>query len=314
LPPDVPQYFAPIRTSQPADAVLQYRPMIVGAAGIYYADAKVGLAVEQSVVAGAPAFKTAVSPEWEPVSALQDTDLEKFPVEGATYEEPAGEAKNAKSYPAWTRAFTEWVYRNQPLQLWKNERLQIISKPGESERDFRIRIQQKSREQRDQAVERLRQRYLPKITALQDRIRRSEQTVQREQEQAKQQKMQTAISFGATILGAILGRKKTSVSTIGRATTAARGVGRTMKESEDIERAQANVGAQQKQLTDLQAELESETTELTQQWDAQSDALSAFELRPKKSNIAVKTVALVWMPYWRMDDGTLEPAWSRDAR
>jgi len=58
-----------------------------------------------------------------------------------------------------------------------------------------------------------------------------------EAEQAKQQKIQTAISMGATLLGAFVGRKAISYSTLGRATTTLRGAGRTLKETQDIERA-----------------------------------------------------------------------------
>ena len=57
----------------------------------------------------------------------------------------------------------------------------------------------------------------------------------RESEQVSQQRLQTAISMGATLVGALFGRKSMSAS-IGRATTTARGVGRTMREREDVER------------------------------------------------------------------------------
>ena len=73
--------------------------------------------------------------------------------------------------------------------------------------------------------------------ALAERLRRAEQAVDREQQQASDQKLQTAVSMGATVLGALFGRKAVSIGTLGRATTAARGVGRTMKEDSDVKRA-----------------------------------------------------------------------------
>ena len=69
---------------------------------------------------------------------------------------------------------------------------------------------------------------------LEDRIRRAEERVAREQSQFQQQSVQTAISMGATVLGALFGRKLASAGTIGRATTAARGAGRAMREHEDV--------------------------------------------------------------------------------
>ena len=73
---------------------------------------------------------------------------------------------------------------DKELELLKSPRLEQSSNPGESERDFRVRLQQHAREQRDAAVEKLRQKYAPKIAALEERRRRSEQAVERESEQA----------------------------------------------------------------------------------------------------------------------------------
>ena len=143
---------------------------------------------------------------------------------------------------------------------------------------------------------RLRQKYAARIAGLQDRIRRAEQAVERETEQAKQQKLQTAISFGTTVLGALFGRKTLSVSTLGRATTAARGVGRSMKESSDIDRAQDNVGQLKTQLSDLENQLQAETDELAAKIDPQNEQFQSVEIQPKKANITVQLLALVWIP------------------
>ena len=75
---------------------------------------------------------------------------------------------------------------------------------------------------RDEISESLRKKYAPKIAALQEKIRKAEQAVERETSQAKQAGMQTAVSFGATLLGAFVGRKKVSSSTLSKATTAMR--------------------------------------------------------------------------------------------
>jgi len=182
--------------------------------------------------------------------------------------------------------------------------LEIVSNPGESERDFRVRLQQIAREHRDDAVEKLRRKYAPKVEVLEERKRRAEQAVEREAEQAKGQKMQTAISFGATLLSSFLGRKRTSMSTLGRATTAARGVGRSMKEASDVERAQDNVEAVSQQLAELEADFQAETKALESSFDPQTERLETVSLKPTKANIVVKVLTLAWAPYWND-----KPAW-----
>jgi len=91
-----------------------------------------------------------------------------------------------------------------------------------------------------------------------------------------------------------LGRKTMSASTIGRATTAARGVGRSMKESEDIERAQQNVAALEEQRQSLDDELKTETASLEAAADPATETFERIIVKPKRANVAVKLVALIW--------------------
>jgi hypothetical protein len=145
--------------------------------------------------------------------------------------------------------------------------------------------------------------------ALGEKKRRAEQTVGREAEQASSQKVQTAISFGATLLSSFFGRKTLSLSTLGRATTAARGVSRSMKESEDVGRAQETVEAVAQQLADLDAQLKAETEAIQQAADPQTAELGKVSLKPTKSNIGVKVLTLVWVPHWRDAQGQITPGW-----
>lgn len=66
-----------------------------------------------------------------------------------------------------------------------------------------IRLQLAVREQRDLAIDKLRESYAPKLQRIEESIRKAEQVVAREQEQAKGAKLQTAISLGATLLSRV---------------------------------------------------------------------------------------------------------------
>ena len=201
------------------------------------------------------------------------------------------------------------MYRSQALNLFKSPSSGLCSKQGESERDFRVRLQQSIRESRDSDVQELRQKYAPKKAALDERLRRAQQAEAVQAEQASAAKVQTAISFGATLLGGLLGRKGVSLGTIGRATTAARGVSRSMKESADVARAGETVEAITKQRQDLEAQLENEIAQLTAGSDALTEKLETISIKPKKKDINVKLVALVWAPHVQEGGKPPEPAW-----
>jgi len=311
LPPEVSQMFLPVRAAQTEGARLHYEPMLLGIAKVYYANAKVGVAAQKEVCLMAEFSDPPSRVDWDEAreAEVKESDLEKFPHDPDTsFGELPREASNAKSYPEWGTTFKEWIYRNKKLELFKSPSFGVVSDPGESERDFRIRLTQAAREKRDQQIERLRQKYVPKIGVLQDRIRRAEQAVEREKAQATQQKLSTAISFGATLLTALTGRKAVSQSTLGRAATTARSAGRTLKESQDIARADENVQALAKQLGDLQALLDQETEEVKASGDPLAENLEACEVRPKKTDISVSQVSLAWFPFWRDNKGGIAPA------
>jgi hypothetical protein len=55
--------------------------------------------------------------------------------------------------------------------------------------------------------------------------------------------------------------------------------------------------------------LQAETAALEERFNAASEPLEKYACKPKKSNIAVRLVALVWAPHAVGADGDSVPAW-----
>ncbi len=312
LPPEVPQYFVPVRGRQPEGQALVYQPMVLGVAQVRVADNKAAVDVTEPLTLLTPVTEGAVPAEWDHATIVDLTvaDLEREPAGGAQFATLPVAAGKAKQYDDWKADLSGWLFRTQKVELFRSPSTKTLSMPGEPERNFRVRLQQAGREQRDQQSEILRKKYSPKIAALQDRIRRAEQMVERQQAESRSSQIQAAISVGATILGAFLGRKTISAGNIGKATTAIRGAGRAMKESKDVSQAEDNVAALQQQLAAIEAEFKAEADALATATDPLTEKLETLSLKPSKSNIAIKLVALAWVPHWRAADGTSLPAWS----
>jgi hypothetical protein len=308
LPPDIQQFYLPVRGGASGGVQLVYEPMLLGTAQVRFADPKTGIDETQAVNVLTPVADAAVPVDW---SAASDTefgpgDLEREAAEGAGFAALPAPATKAKSYDAWKKAFGAYVYGARKLTLMKAPDLGLVSSAGETEGQFRVRVQQASREQRDEAVKALREKYATRLARLQDQLARAQAAREREASQATAQKLQTAISFGATLLGAFMGRKAVNVGTIGRATTAARGVGRSMKEAEDVKRAELTVEAAQQQIAAIEGELRDETTALETRMA--SGPFEMLTVAPKKTGITVQLVALAWMPYWQDPTGGKTPA------
>ncbi|MGQ0557034.1 MAG: helicase HerA domain-containing protein [Nitrospiraceae bacterium] len=311
LPPDVPQHFVPLRGSKPDGSELVYAPMLLGSSQIRFSDSKSGVDSMQDLTVLSPIAEGPVAVDWDKAMAaeLAVADLEQTPSEGAQFLALPASAGKAKSYADWNKDFGGWLFRTQKVELFRSPSTKAVSTPDESERDFRVRLQQAGREQRDKGAEMLRQKYASKMATLQERIRRAELAKEKQQTESRSSQVQAAISVGASILGAFLGRKTISASNIGRATTAIRSAGRVMKESQDVGAAEENVAALQQQLADLEAQFKSESDALAAATDPLNEKLETISIKPTKANIAVKLMTLAWTPYWRDAKGQLTVAW-----
>jgi hypothetical protein len=310
ISPALSQFFIPPRGTPQEAQTLVYEARCLAMAKVYYVDAKAGLSVEREVSVLAEISPELNRPLWEEAALTQvlDKDLETVPEPGALFSPVSAALADPKNYLEWTRDFREWLYRSQSLRLVRSPSLDVVSAPGESEKDFRVRLQQTGRERRDDLLEKIRQRYASRIASLQERIRRAAQASEREKEQARQQKLQTAISVGVTLMDVFIGRKGFGRTSLGRATTAARGAGRILKEGQDVERAEENVQALERQLAELEGQVGRETEALKAAVDPLAEELEALEVRPRKTDISVRVFSLGWAPYWRDQRGGLAAA------
>jgi hypothetical protein len=304
----VTESFLPVTKPVGGDGRLVYRPAVLGAATLHYASssAKVddwtNVAVLSSLGAdeGSPWAEGATF--WPTVP-----DLEADPEPSACFAELPPAGSRAKSYERWRKMLATHLYRCHPLRLWRAPKLKLISRPGEGEGELRGRVREVLRERRDLTLEKLRKRYAPKLARLADQIERAEERAEREREQYGEKKLQSAISIGATIVGALFGRKLASSRNVGRATTAARGVGRAARERGDIARAEERVEKLRERLADLEGEFQEEVASLETAIDTDEVAIEAVNIRPRKSDLEVQPIRLVWTP-WRVDDaGIAEP-------
>jgi hypothetical protein len=291
VPPDVPQFFAP-------GTGRTWVPMLVGAARVSYSDAKLGLDETSDIVVWTPLTEGPVAADWEHAEPADFVvgDLTRDPDGGGTFAALPPPAAKPKSYAGWTKEFVSWAARSQSVELLRSARTTLTSHPGESEGDFRIRVHHALREKRDEAVEALRAKRAPKLAALDEKLRKAAQAVQRETEQASDQKRSAMVSMGAAVLGMMLGRKAVSATNIGRATTAARSASRIGGASEDVARAQANVDTLTAQREALTASLEADLQQLQQDWSPDGETFERVVVKPKRGGVQPQLVALVWRP------------------
>ncbi len=283
-------FFAPEGLAGP----VRYRPALYAAAKLHHVDAKAKLDFWRELHLLAP-FTEGAGPEWEKATILERAPaLRDRPLGEASFESLPAEASRAKSYLRWGKELESTLYRTGALAMFRCAPLKSVSTPGESEGNFRVRVRHASRERRDAAVEALRKKYADRFRRIDEEERRVEERIAREEAQYQRSKVDTALSMGATIFGALLGRKAVSVGTLGRATTTARGVGRAQKEKGDVERAAETLESVRRKRSDLEFEVRQEIERISAD-ESDEMAVERFDVAPRKADIAVEGPVLVWV-------------------
>ena len=307
-PAELPQHFAPAAAS-PGGRVV-YHPFLIGSARVQIVNNKYGVTSSRTLTHVLELRENMTVAPWDQAIAIDTppAGLSRQPAAPGAYAPLPTTALQPKRLQGSQKGYLDFAYRLSQVTLWKSAAFKIISNPGESEQDFRVRLQQLARERRDFEVDRLRQRYASKLSTLKQRLMRAEQRISREQEQAGQQKVQTAISLGATLLGAFMGRKVLSAANLGRATTATRQASRVLGEQQDVQRAQEEKESVQTQVAEMERQLQQEADRVAGV-DPQAESLQQIAIRPTRQDILLQLFGILWAPYSLSPDGTQRPLW-----
>jgi Sec-independent protein translocase protein TatA len=304
LPPNIKQFYLPA-----GGQGITYYPMLFASANVRYASTKQKLDVMQSKRYLVSITDAPVPVVWDEAESLEFevNALEESGLENASYAELATAANNAKNYDKWQKEFTKWISSSQALQLFSSSKFKAISELGESEGDFRTRLTQVAREQRDVGSAEIQAKYVPKIQKLEQRLQTVKGKQAEQAAQASQAQLQAALNVGAGILGALFGGgRKTNV--IAKVGSGMRGASKAFKEGQDVTRAAESVEGVQAELAELQAELQAELEGISAV--DPNEPLETIEIKAKATDVSVELVALVWTPYTRDDKGRLTPAWA----
>jgi hypothetical protein len=265
-----------------------YDPYLLATVSLHYVRSSHGFDAWEERVILAPLRES--SPlESAVILPPDDLELSDAEPEGAEFVAPPSGSVSKASFRSYGRQIKSYLYQSCPKSLWDCKLLELHSKPQETKAQFSARAQLAHREKRDAAVEALRERLAKTLRQIDDRIGRAQARIQREQSQYDQQKVQTGISMGATLLAAILGRRG-----IGGATTAARGAGRVARERQDVHQAEQELTELQGARRVLEEDAEEEISALRASMELEVPDIEEIIVRPRKSDIHVSGLRIGW--------------------
>jgi len=218
---------------------------------------------------------------------------DKKPLKNASFY-PLPSFISSSTFKEMKKEFSDFLYYNKKLELYRNRKLKIESNPDETLADFKIKIQEILKKRYEDEIEKLKEKYEEKEQKLGKRLRRAEDKLEKEQDDVTARTTDTILGFGMTLLDAFLGRKTIKRSTATRAAGSLRSAGRVFKEKEDVKRAEEEVKSIEEEIRKLDDELKEEIDSLEEKYNIENYEIETFYIKPRRSDIYDIDLFLCW--------------------
>ncbi len=229
---------------------------------------------------------------------FDDRDFSADVPDGAVYVLPSFDLKAAAIKRVGTDLKTKLAYE-EVMTLLNNPELKLWSRPGETAEEFSARCEAAADEEADEAAGKIRTKLEKKMDSVETALAKAEDRVEELEVQAEGRKQQQWVDIGSSVLGGLLGGRKSARS---MASTARRvSSGRRQKASSEskLDSAQNRVAEKIDALEDLEAELQDALIEIDDEWSTKATEIEDFEVPLEKTDITVEDLMIVWLPIER---------------
>ena len=293
VPGDVDEQFAAIESVLPEGSKLEYRAGLVAASRIHFVSKTHEVDCWRDLHSVAMVGNRLPAEVWQQAYQVEQAPpLSAEPDPAAAFGDLPAELAQAKSYKTLAGDLEDHLYRTQKLEKWQAKSLDLYSNEGESEGDFRQRIVVQAREARDREIDEIDQRYKKKLDAAQARVDKA----QAYYDEQNSQFWGRVGSLLWTLLDMVLAMFSGGKTTRRRASSAS-AARQAATERGQAQRAKIKLDEAVEAFDALERERDETIEQLRQQYDPQQLQLDKVEVSPRKSDIDVSRVTLVWLPY-----------------
>jgi len=191
---------------------------------------------------------------------------------------------------------TDHLTRSLTIEIPVNRALKLYGRPGETAEEFASRCLAAASDRADEDAARLRDKYAAKVDRVRQQLEAAEDRAEVVARQHEARKRDDLLSSAGSILGGLLGGRRSAGGLLGKV---ARTVGRSGKTSADsarVDAARSKVARLEEQLADLEAALAQELVEIDATWKAKAADIETMRIGLERSDVSVTQLALAWLP------------------
>ena len=276
---------------------LLYLPAVLGIGRLHFVDRTRDVDEQEDFALLSEPPEGAGMLTWDQAQALDliVRDLRQEPEEGAYFDELPESINEGPELTALRDDLDDYLYHNSSVTLLHSPVLDVYSEPRETERAFRMRLQQTARERRDEEIDEVTERYEKKLERIEDRLRREEADLAQREADVAARKRETLVSVGESVVGMFLGRRSYRV-----ASTALSKQRQAAKAKLQLEEAKDEVEELQEDIKDLEEDLQEEVAAIRDRWEEALAELESYDVRPRRKDVQIGLFGLAWAPHWRV--------------
>ncbi|MGI9052006.1 MAG: ATP-binding protein [Ilumatobacteraceae bacterium] len=225
-----------------------------------------------------------------------DRDLGEQPPATVAYRLTGAPIATAAFWKQAQRDLTDHLARSLSMDLPVNRRLKLYGRVGETTEDFALRCRTVAGERADAELAALRSKYEAKVTAVRNRLEAAADSAQVARDQQEARSRDDLLSSAGSILGGLLGGRRSRGGLLGQVGRAAGRSGRTSASKTRVEAADNKVARLQTDLEDIEAELVEELTEIDNRWLEQAAQIESMTVALERTDVKVTQLMLAWLP------------------
>jgi hypothetical protein len=288
------------RTIDLQAARLVYEPGVLGVASVRYVDRRRDIDEQEERILLGEAPSSLGNRTWEEAETLplRVRDLSQTPPRSdktgtVLFADVPDSANSERELRGLAGELTDWLYYNAEMTIKAHVELEIFQRPNESERNFLVRLQDEARQRRDAEIDKLEEKYQEQIDKLSDRLKKFQLEMASDEAEYESRKQQEILNIGETVFNLFMGRRSSRV-----VSTAASKRRMSVKAKVDIERTQQEIAEIQTEIKEIEGELAEAVEVIKKQWTDVLNDLSEEKVKPRRTDVDVSLVALVWKPTW----------------
>ena len=282
-------------TTQPR---YHYRPALVGQAQIWFANRTYNVNTQKRVTVLMPELQTRGLVQWQDyqVDEMPTNEFDPLPLPEATFADLVYPFDDEKNVADLSGDFSDWLYRNYQLTLYRNPDLKLVSEVDESKDEFTARTQQAGRTSIDDGIEAIQTKYAKQKKSIEDKLMKEEMALEKDKQTLGHRRMEEAGTGLQTVIGLFGGRKKSINSSLTKRRM-------TATAKANVEQSEAMIEKYKSELAELEAKMQQDIEEYQNGIQEKSVEIEEIFIKPLKKDVVVEFFGLAWAPVYAFKDG-----------